>query len=140
MHSIHATKSVWFNYIKLVSLLFQRLAQFYYCVHTLHHGVRQHLRIQGLSRFNITACTQGIGSTHAKREAQSSQSNSSKSASLVYCVTTLEVCLTSHAVEKFRNKTFHFCSSFFFFRQPQQKLAKIQKNTNILHFTQGCAF
>ena len=34
MHSIHATKPVQCNDIGLMSLLFQRLAQFYYYVHT----------------------------------------------------------------------------------------------------------
>ena len=78
-----------------------------------YHGVQQQLHIQGLSRFKMVACTWGIGSMSTKHEARSSQSNSDKSASLMYCEATLEVRLTFCAVEKFRYK--NLLSFFFFF-------------------------
>ena len=88
----------------------------------------------------MAACTQGIGSACAKREARSSQSNSSKSASLVYCAATLEVRLTFRAVEKFRYKNLHFVLSFFFVSHNSSTNAR--KNTknhyNSLFYTRMC--
>ena len=47
----------------------------------------------------MAAYTLGIESFCAKREAWSSQITLDKSASLVYCEATLEVCLAFHGVE-----------------------------------------
>ena len=75
----------------------------------------------------MAACTQGIGSAHAKREARSSQGNSDKS-SLVHCKATLEVYLTFCAVEYFCYKNIHFVV-LSFFSVGHNSLTKACKNT-----------
>ena len=53
----------------------------------------------GIKQVNNGGLYIDIGSAHAKCEALSNQSDSGKSASLMYCEAILEVCLTFRAVE-----------------------------------------